>query len=76
MNVKELLDAFDEIKPITKRVPTQDWTLEFREIANIAHRTLAIRHTSRHSSALYAAHSTATIFQSFVIGARIPRICD
>jgi hypothetical protein len=40
MNVKELLDAADEIKRITKRVPAQNWTPEFREIANIAHRTL------------------------------------
>ena len=40
MNVKELLVAFDEIKRMTKRVPAQDWTPEFREIANIAHRTL------------------------------------
>jgi hypothetical protein len=40
MNVKELLDALDEIKRIRKRVPAEDWTPEFREIANIAHRTL------------------------------------
>ena len=40
MNVKELLDALDEIKAITKRVPADDWTPEFREIANVAHRTL------------------------------------
>ena len=40
MSVKELLDALDEIKRITKRVPAGDWTPEFREIANIAHRTL------------------------------------
>jgi hypothetical protein len=40
MNVKELLDALDEIKRITKRVPAEDWTHEFHEIANIVHRTL------------------------------------
>ena len=40
MSVKELLDALDEIKRITKRIPAGDWPPEFREIANIAHRTL------------------------------------
>lgn len=35
-----MLDALNEIKSITKRVPASTWTPEFREIANIAHRTL------------------------------------
>lgn len=40
MDVNELIDALDEIKSITKRVPASTWTPEFREIANIAHRAL------------------------------------
>jgi hypothetical protein len=40
MNITKLIDALDEIKGITKRVPASKWTPEFREIANIVHRTL------------------------------------
>ena len=40
MDINELIDALNKIKSITKRVPASDWTPEFREIANIVHRTL------------------------------------
>jgi hypothetical protein len=36
MNIKELLDALDAIKRITKQVPTETWTPEFRKIQNRA----------------------------------------
>lgn len=39
MDVKELLNALDEIKSITQQVPAEGWSPQFREIANIAHRT-------------------------------------